>query len=192
MVIRQYHTAVGHSGTSHTWSEIRQRFWIVKGGAVVRNSIGKCVLCKKRNSTVGRQLMADLPAGRLQIHKPSFFSVGIDYFGAFLIKQKRSLVKRYGCVFTCLTTRAIHIEVAHSLSTDSFICALKRFIAWRGKPRYIYLVTMAQIFVERIESYAVLWKNGIKIRYVSLHWKKVSNGPLTHPVRATWEAPGSA
>ena len=40
--------------------------------------------------------------------------------------------------FTCLTTRAIHIEVAHSISTDSFICALKRFIARRGKPRYIF------------------------------------------------------
>ena len=32
--------------------------------------------------------MADLSAGRLQIHKPSFFSVGIDYFGSFLIKRE--------------------------------------------------------------------------------------------------------
>ena len=55
LVIRQYYAAVGHSGTSHIWPEIRQRFSIVKGGAVVRNSIGRCILCKKkRNSTVGR------------------------------------------------------------------------------------------------------------------------------------------
>ena len=82
--------------------------------------------------------MADLPAARLQILKPSFFSFGIDYFRAFRIKQKQSLVKCYGCVFTCLTTRALHIEVAHSLSTDLFICSLKKFIARREKPKYIF------------------------------------------------------
>ena len=74
LVIRQFHAAIGHSGTSHTWSEIRQRFWTIKGSAVVRNSSGKCILC---NSTVGKQLMADLPPARLQIHKPSFLMLGL-------------------------------------------------------------------------------------------------------------------
>ena len=82
--------------------------------------------------------MSDLPVARLQYMRPPFHHVGIDYFGPYLIKQGRSLVKRYGCLFTCMTVRAIHIELSHSLSTDSFLCALRRFIARRGRPEHIY------------------------------------------------------
>ena len=138
LIIRQYHEAVGHSGTGHTWAEIRLRFWIIKGGAAVRHSIGKCELCKKRNAKLGKQLMADLSALRLQVDKPSFYHVGVDYFGPFEIKQARKFVKRFCCVFTCLTTRAIHIEVLHDLTTDSFLCALRRFISRRGRPQDVY------------------------------------------------------
>jgi len=46
--------------------------------------------------------------------------------------------KRYGCLFTCLVTRAVHLEVAKSLETDSFINALRRFIARRGPPSDVY------------------------------------------------------
>ena len=81
--------------------------------------------------------MADLPSDRLQIEQPPFSHVGIDYFGPFNVRQARSTVKRYGCVFTCLTDRAIHIEAAYSMSTDSFLCVLRKFIARRGKPRRI-------------------------------------------------------
>ena len=138
LVIRQYHCEVGHSGINHTWSAIRQRYWILKGGAAVRRTIGQCTNCKKRNAPVGKQLMADLPSARLQIDQPPFSHVGVDYFGPFQVKQGRALVKRYGCVFTCMTVRAIHIEVSHSLTTDSFLCALRRFISRRGKPIKIY------------------------------------------------------
>ena len=81
--------------------------------------------------------MADLPSEHLIPDQPPFTFVGVDYFGPVLVKQKRSHVKRYGCIFTCLTTRAIHIEIAHFWDTDSFISAMLRFIARRGRPQVV-------------------------------------------------------
>ena len=81
--------------------------------------------------------MADLPIDRVTPGKPPFSFVGVDFFGPILIKQGRSERKRYGCLFTCLSTRAVHIEVAISLETDAFLNALHRFIARRGTPDII-------------------------------------------------------
>ena len=65
---------------------------------------------------------------------PPFTFVGVDCFGPFMIKRARSLVKRYGVLFTCMTIRAIHLEVAYCLDTDSFLHAMRRFIACIGPP----------------------------------------------------------
>ena len=75
--------------------------------------------------------MADLPEDRVTA---GLTNLGVDFFGQFLIKQGRSEVKRYGCLFTCLNIRAAHIEVTHLLETDASINAFQRFMARRGKP----------------------------------------------------------
>ena len=67
-----------------------------------------------------------------------FTSVGIDYFGPLPVKLKRSRVKRYGCIFTCLTMRAIHIEESQDLSTYSFLLAFTRCVSRHGAPTEIY------------------------------------------------------
>lgn len=73
--------------------------------------------------------MADLPLQRVTPDEPPFTYVGVDYFGPFPTKRGRSTVKCYGVIFTCLTSRAIHIGMASSLDMDSFINSLRRFIA---------------------------------------------------------------
>ena len=81
--------------------------------------------------------MAELPQERLTPFKPRFYFSGVDCLGPFYVKQGRSTVKRYGCLFTCLTMRAVYIEVAPDLTTNSFINALRRFIGRREQPRAI-------------------------------------------------------
>lgn len=78
--------------------------------------------------------MTDLPADRVTPGKPPFSYVGVDCFGPFVVHRCRSQVKRYGVLYTCLVTRAIHIEVAQSMDTDSFVNSMRRFIARRGTP----------------------------------------------------------
>ena len=91
---------------------------------------------QETNAKEGKQFMADLPSYRLQSFERPFYNTGINYFGPFMIKQGRSLVKNYGCMFIYLTTRAVHTEIANSLTPDSFINDLRRFTARRGKPKF--------------------------------------------------------
>ena len=138
LLIEQCHKDVGHSGSSHTWSVLRERYWILKGADTVRKILGKCIFCQRRNSAFGKQYMADLPSCRVTPGNPPFFFTGIDYFGPIMVKQGRNRLKRYGCVFTCLTMRAVHLEMSYSLDTDAFINAFRRFISRRGNPHTIY------------------------------------------------------
>ncbi len=78
--------------------------------------------------------MADLPLARQQIFKPAFFSTGMDCFGPYMIKIGRRIEKRWGILFKCLTTRAVHLDLLASIDSDSFLMSLRRFIARRGKP----------------------------------------------------------
>ena len=125
LVVDHFHKAVGHSGVSHTFYATRERFWVEKASSVICGVIDNCVFCRRRSAVPGEQLMADLPKSRLSMGSPPFFHTGVDLFGPLLVKQGRSVIKRYGCLFCCMTTRAIHLEVVFSLTTDSFICAKK-------------------------------------------------------------------
>ncbi|XP_043205783.1 uncharacterized protein LOC122372549 [Amphibalanus amphitrite] len=132
LVIRQAHEKVGHQGREHTLWKVRERFWILGGGSAVRSLLRSCVTCRKSNSAPQVQMMADLPEDRVTPETPAFSSIGLDVFGPIIVKRGRLEVKRYGLICTCLVSRAIHLEVLHSLRTDSLINALRRVVARRG------------------------------------------------------------
>lgn len=138
IIIRKYHEMNAHVGPHHVLSLIRQKYWVIHGLKTVKSVISKCIDCKKRQPRPEIQQMGQLPAERLTPGKPPFTFVGVDFYGPMLVKSGRKHLKRYGCLFTCMTTRAVHIEITHSLDTDSFICALQRFISRRGCPDSIY------------------------------------------------------
>lgn len=131
--LQHIHQEVGHGGRKHILSGLRQRYWIPGASVAIRNVLSKCIVCRRLHAAPEHQQMADLPRDRISPNEPAFTRVGVDYFGPFEVKRGRSTVKKYGVLFTCLSERAIHIEVASSLDTDSFINALRRFIARRGQ-----------------------------------------------------------
>jgi len=137
LLVMDVHESVGHLGQEYVLAKLRHNYWIIQGRAAVRRVLGNCLTCRKQNALKGQQVMANLPSDRLTPDEPPFSYVGIDFFGPFYVKQRRSTVKHYGCLFSCLTMRATHIEVTESLETDSFVNALRRFISRRGMPKLI-------------------------------------------------------
>ena len=134
LIVRHCHENVGHAGRGITLNEVRNKYWIIDGNSAVRYYIARCVTCRRLRGAVGVQLMADLPIDRVT-PAPPFTYAAVDYFGPYYIKEGRKQLKRYGVLFTCLASRAIHIETATTLETDSFISALRRFVTRRGPVR---------------------------------------------------------
>ena len=106
-------------------------------GKLLRRVIRSRVDCERRKKPTWKQMTANLPKDGVKAYEAPFTYVSVDFFGPIEVKQKRSRVKRYGCLFSCFNTRAVHIEIAHSLNTDSMLNALRRFVSLRGCPREI-------------------------------------------------------
>ena len=137
LIAEHFHTVTGHQGRGMTINTIRNNgIWIVGCSSVVSRLIHNCIICRKNRGRLQTQKMANLPADKLS-PQPPFSYCGMDFFGPFLVKEGRKVMKRYGCVFICLASRAVHIEVSPSLSTDSFINVLRCFIAIRGPVRQL-------------------------------------------------------
>ena len=126
LLIGHYHQAVNHMERGITYNHIRQN-----GSSAVLSFISKCVLCKHLRSPPQKQKMSDLPTDRLQ-EEPPFTYSGVGLFGPFYIKGRRSILKRYGVMFTTLSCRAVHLESTASLDTNFFDNALRRFLAHHG------------------------------------------------------------
>ncbi|XP_041789702.1 uncharacterized protein LOC121604290 [Chelmon rostratus] len=137
LVLDHYHKKTQHQGRGQTLNELRANgYWVIGASKVVAKHIKCCVTCRKVRGPVEEQHMADLPVDRVD-PSPPFSYTGLDCFGPFYTKQGRKECKRYGLLFTCLSSRAIHIEMLVDLTTDAFINALRCFIAIRGAVRQI-------------------------------------------------------
>lgn len=136
MIIDHYHLKHLHAGPELLMSILRQKFWILSARRIVRRRVHLCNTCFRLKPRPTYPLMADLPDYRTRQAIKAFTHTGCDYAGpiAYTPVRRRGVrsEKAYLCIFTCLTTRAVHIEVATDLSTPSFLAALKRFLSRRG------------------------------------------------------------
>ena len=138
LIVRCAHAAEGHAGPLHTLAKVREKYWIVKGHATVRKVINDCRGCRASRASHGEQLMAPLPSPRVSSDRPPFASCRVDFAGPYLTRVGRRETKRYICLFTCLATRAVHLECAFSLDVDSFLLAFTRFINRRSSPEEMW------------------------------------------------------
>ncbi|XP_073230048.1 uncharacterized protein [Porites lutea] len=138
LLIASFHQKLLHAGQNYILSHLREKFWIPNGRSAVRKVVRSCMTCKKQRAATMEQMMSALPAFRTTAYEPCFTYTGVDYIGLLNVKKGRSVVKRWGAIFTCMNSRAIHLELATSLEADCFINVFRRFVNRRGPPKFMY------------------------------------------------------
>ncbi|XP_033624666.1 uncharacterized protein LOC117288077 [Asterias rubens] len=189
LILIAAHQRVGHLGASSKITELRRKYWIPRASLLVRSIIARCVPCRRYRGRLQIQKMADLPEERLEPDQPAFTRSGVDYFGPFEIKRGRSVLKRYGLIFTCMASRAVHLEVAQDLSANSCINAVRRFAARRTvkfmrSDNGTYLVGAEREMREDIEK----WNQAMidsSLKQLGIQWE--FNCPLASHHGGAWE-----
>ena len=135
LIVQDAHTnSCQHMGTEFVRAHLQQVFLIIGLRRLLRRLSWTCFLCRRWRAQNITPLMSDLPPFRFADAEKQypFINVGLDYFGPFYIEDKsRKLEKQYICIFTCLVTRAVHLEICHSLDTESCSLAVRRFVSRR-------------------------------------------------------------
>ncbi|KAL0861558.1 hypothetical protein ABMA27_009065 [Loxostege sticticalis] len=139
LLIDHSHIMNCHTGPGLLISILRQRFWILDARTVVRARVRKCNYCFRVNPSHPTPMMADLPS---YAEAKAFVHTGVDYAGPLRItltrRRGQHSQKAYICLFVCLVTKAIHIELVSELTSDAFLSAFKRFISRRGPVSCLY------------------------------------------------------
>ena len=157
LIIDQCHRRIMHGGVSETLTELRGQFWVLRGRQKVKKQLNHCRECKRFRAQHATEEEAPLPADRVQETEP-FSVTGVDFAGPVYVKTVgNDSSKAYIALFVCAVTRAIHIEIVPSQSTESFVLAFKRFLARRGMCKTVYSDN-AKTFKRTERVLSGLWK----------------------------------
>ena len=113
---------------------VQEQFWVLRCRSALTTIIHHCIPCRWITQHVDYPIMADLPDCRLPSAKQfPFVTTGLYFVGPFLINDNGQFGRRYCLLFTCLVTRAVHIENCADLNTETTLMARRRFISLRDK-----------------------------------------------------------
>ncbi|XP_058456954.1 uncharacterized protein LOC131434306 [Malaya genurostris] len=155
-IIQYYHEQFGHANKETVFNEMRKMYEIPNLRAAISKVSSECVWCKVHRCVPYSPRMAPLPVQRVTPGKRPFNSVGVDYLGPVEVTVGRRKEKRWIAIFTCLVVRAVHLEVVHSLSTQSCLMAISRFASRFGKP--------AEIFSDNATCFRGAWNDMVKAK----------------------------
>uniref|UniRef100_A0AC35FD49 Integrase catalytic domain-containing protein n=1 Tax=Panagrolaimus sp. PS1159 TaxID=55785 RepID=A0AC35FD49_9BILA len=159
MIVMDIHKKLHHSGIPHTLSKVREKYWIPSGRVNVQKIIRKCKTCKIWKGTpFALPNMPQLPSSRINKSIP-FQNTGIDYCGPFKIKGQKE--KAWIILFTCFTTRLIHLEPVTSMASVDFLQSFRRFLSRRGIPHYV-LSDNAKQFKTTATALDKIWAESIQ------------------------------
>lgn len=136
LLVLKAHTRVSHNGIKETLTEVRAKYWVLKGRSLVKRILHNCLVCKRfEGRPYSAPVPPPLPEFRVTRGTP-FTSTGVDFAGPLYVKMTgNENTKVWICLYTCCTIRAVHLDLVPDLTTSSFLRSLKRFTARRGLPK---------------------------------------------------------
>ena len=138
LFLRHNHVKHHHQGIDYLRAKVQERYTIIKLRSSLRLIKSNCVTCRKFRAATLQPIMADLPVERPAYQSPPFTNTGVDYVGPFYVTVRRTTEKRWGFIFTCLTTRTVHVEIVPSIEARSCVMVVERFVSRRGTPANIW------------------------------------------------------
>lgn len=172
-----YHRISAHSHAQRALNELRQVFVIAHPRREMNRVMKQCQRCRLHRTLPTPAEMAALPISRLAFRHRPFTYCGADLFGPIIVCVGRRREKRWGVLFTCLTTRAIYMEIVNALSAEAVMMAMDSLAARRGPPRQ-YTTDCGTNFVAAAKRYRD--PNGLRPE-----WK--FNAPQTPHTGGAWE-----
>ena len=142
-IVQEAHDRVMHNGVKETLTEIRTKFWIVKGRILVRSVIYHCVVCRRfEGPACCAPPPPPLPKFRLR-EEPPFSFTGVDFAGPLYLRSfgLTAASKVWICFFTCCVTRAVHLDIVTDMSTETFMRCLSTLPRGGGYHASLYLIT---------------------------------------------------
>uniref|UniRef100_A0A146M766 Integrase catalytic domain-containing protein n=1 Tax=Lygus hesperus TaxID=30085 RepID=A0A146M766_LYGHE len=141
ILVDHYHKVFLHPGPNLQQAVIQTRFWIPAARKLIRHRTFLCLKCYKSRAKFITPMMGDLPKFRVEGGR-AFLHVGVDLAGPFTIREshrrKAPRSKAYLCLYVCMTTKALHLEIVSNQSTDAFLASFTRLISRRGYPTDVY------------------------------------------------------
>ena len=184
LLVLYCHVKVYHRGVRQTLTEFRASYWITRGRSFVKKVIRPCIVCQKLNvRPLKYPAHSELPTVRFDERYP-FASSGLDHMGPLYCSpvyvQTEKSFKAYVLLYTCLSTRAIILDVVHSTNAKTVVQSLRRFISRRGCPAIIVSDNGSSFTAEETQKFAASkfiewrvnlalapWQGGIWERLVS-------------------------
>lgn len=141
LLLSSLHERHLHPGTNTLLAIVKDKYHIPGLRNYLKGLSRRCIKCQRAYQQGTTQPMGLLPQVRTMPSAP-FLHTGVDFAGPFITKQgytrKPVHIKSYACLFICMATKAVHLELCLNLSTDEFLSALRRFCARRGCPVAMY------------------------------------------------------
>ncbi|XP_073961981.1 uncharacterized protein [Choristoneura fumiferana] len=163
LLLREAHAKTLHGPPQMMITYLRSKYWLINAGNSVKRFVRTCVVCLKQNAKNREQKMGDLPAIRVKPSRPFLIS-GVDFAGPINVKMSKGRGaksnKAYICLFICMCTKALHIELVSDMTTQTFLAAFRRFVSRRGHVAEMWS-DHGTTFVSAEKELLNMWKQGI-------------------------------
>ncbi len=135
------HRAHGHPGASALLSILSSSYHIIGLRNYLKKLTRTCVTCQKALARPLSHIMGLLPEVRTT-PAPLYYNTSVNFAGPLLLRvgytRRPQHIKCYISIFVCMCTKAVHLDLCQSLSSEDFLATLRCFVARRGCPAHLY------------------------------------------------------